>query len=350
MANWTAADLVKYQARITQQMQAGELRFRDPAVFNVFRRNTELMLPSHNEIKNAAKRTTGEVNYVARQSRALGTGGEIYNHSGVKGDSAILVPSWTPYDDKFAYSIKQANSSLYSLDEEIMAEMRNLNINFVEGMESAAATYVHSNRSGVNAYARQGTFNPTNDVFEITEDVTNERGTGYRAIQIAKSAMDVNKWSGPMTAFCDTVMFDKMQFLAAQGSSNDTNTAFQYSDVEFVKSPELDALAVALTYTDGYMVMAPQGVLSVLDWIPMQNRQGVVTKENIYGTLTHPNLGIQLGTHSYEQRADETPNGGENQDVRTEVQMFSYISFNHAPLTAADETPLQAFAFVAPAP
>jgi hypothetical protein len=350
MANWTAADLVKYQAKITQQMQAGELRFRDPAVFNVFRRNTELMLPSHNEIKNAAKRTTGEVNYVGRKSRSLGTGGEIYNHSGTKGESAVLVPSWTAYDDKFAYSLKQANSSLYSLDEEIMAEMTNLNLNFIEGLESAGASFVHNNRSGVNVYGRQGTFNATNDVFEITEDVTNERGTGYRAIQIAKSAMDVNKWSGPMTAFCDTVMYDKMQYLAAQGSQNANNTAFQYSDVEFVKSPELDALAVALTYTDGYMVMAPQGTLSVLDWIPVQNRQGVVTQQNVYGSLIHPTLGIALATHSYEQRADESSLGGENQDVRTEVQMFSYLSFNHAPLTTAEETPLQAFGFVAPTP
>lgn len=347
MANFLTANLVKYQAKITQMFQAGELRFRNPAVFNSLRRSTEIMIPSHNEIKNAAKRTTGEVNYFNRTSRTLGTSGETYNHTGAKGDSSVLVPAWTAYDDKFYYSLKQANSSVFTLEDEIMSEMTNLFINFSEGLETAAAAYVHANRSGVNTYARQGTFNATNDVFEIDADTSNVLGTGYRAVQIIKSAMDANKWRGvQLVAYCDTVMFDKLEALANQGSGNQNNLSFQYSGVEFIKSVELDALAVALTYTDGYCVVAPMGTLATLNWIPMQNRNGIITTVNKYGTLIDPNTGLSLATHSYEARADESGNNSENQDVKVENQAFTYISFNHAPLTTADETPLQAFAFV----
>jgi len=305
------------------------------------------MIPSHNEIKNSAKRTTGEVNFFDRSYRALGNGGEIYNHAGSKGDSSVLVPAWTSYDDKFYYSLKQANGSVWSLDDELMSEMTNLFINFAEGLESAAATYIHSNRSGVNTYARQGTFNATNDVFEITADTTNVLSTGYRGVQIIKSAMDANKWRGmALVAYCDTVMYDKFEALANQGSGNQNNLSFQYSGVEFIKSVEMDALAVALGYEDGYCVVAPNGTLATLDWIPVQNRQGIVTSVNKYGTLIDPNTGLTLASHSYEARANETANNGENQDVKVENQAFTYISFNHAPLTEADETPLQAFAFV----
>ena len=347
MANYLTANLVKYQAKLTQQFQAGELRFRDPVVFNSLRRSTEIMIPSHNEIKNAAKRTTGEVNYIARSSRSLGTSGEVYNHTGTKGDSAVLVPSWTPYDDKFYYSIKQANNSVFSLDDELMGQMINLNNNFTEGLESAAASYIHSNRSGVNVYARQGEFNETNDVFEIAENTGTATSEGYRTVQIIKSAMTANKWSGVITLYCDTLFYDKMEFLNSQGAGNQWNTQFQYGNVNFVKSYELDALAVALGYEDGYCIAVAENNTAVLDWIPVQNRQGFVGPDNRYGTIIHPTTGLPLATHEYSERADESGNNSYDQDVKTELQAFSYISFNHAPLTTSDETPLLAFGYVA---
>lgn len=347
MAEFATADLIKYQAIITQKHQAGELRFRTPDVFNSLRRSTEIMIPSHNQIKNAAKRTTGEINFFDRTTRALGTGGEIHNHAGAKGDSSILVPSWTAYDDKFYYSLKQANSSVFSFDQEIMSEMTNLFTNFAEGLESAAASYIHANRSGVNTYTRQGTFNGTNDAFEITVATASVLDTGYRIVQIIKSTMQANKWSqNGLVAYCDTIMYDKLEALANQGNSNSTNSGFQFSGVEFIKSVELDALAVALdaTYVNGYCVVAEMGTLSVLDWIPVQNRMGVTTSVNKYGTLIDPNTGLSLATHSFEARADESGSGGEPQDVKVENQAFTYVSFNHSPLTTATETPLQAFA------
>lgn len=346
MANFLTANLVKYQTKIIQQFQNGELRFRMPAVFNFLRRGTEIMVPSHDEIKNAAKRTTGEVNFVKRTSRSLGTSGEIYNHTGAKGDSSTLVPSWTAYDDKFYYSLKQANNSIYTLDEEVMSEMINVNNNFTEGLESAAASYIHNNRSGVNAYARQGTFNGTNDVFEITETDTNFKTEGFRAVQIIKSAMTANKWSGALALICDTLMFDKLEAIQAQGSSNSNNLNPQFSGVELIKSYELDALAVALGYPNGYCIAIPDNATAVLSWNPMQNREGKETKVNKYGTIIHPVTGLTLSTHEYEERADESGNNSYNQDVKFETQIFTYLSFNKIPLSAANETPLQAFAFV----
>lgn len=347
MANFATAVLTKYQAKIAQQLQAGELRYRTPAVFNSMRASTEVMIPSHNEIKNAAKRATGEVNFVARSKRNLGTAGEIYNHAGNRGDSAILVPAWAVYDDIFHYSIKQANGSIYALDEMVMAEVSNLFANFAEGLELAAATFLHTNKTGVNGYASQGTFNTTNDVFEIQQDLTNVLSTGYRAVQIIKSALEVNKWTGVnLVVYCDTIMFDKLEALANQGGANSNNLTFQFSGVQFIKSVELDALAVALSYTNGYCLVAPFGSLATMDWIPEQNRQGAMTSVNSYGVLIDPNTGLSLATHQYEARADLQSAGGDRQDVKVEVQAFTYLSFNHAPLTTADETPIFAFAFV----
>jgi len=346
MAYFDAADLAKYQAKITQQMQAGELRFRNPAVFNSIRRQTEMMIPSHQTIKNAAKRTTGEINFMNRTARSLGTGGEIYNHTGTPGTSGVLVPAWTCYDDKMKYSLKQANAGVFELDDMVMAEMTNAFINFAEGLETAAAAYLHANRSGVNVATVEGTFSAANDVFEIKEDLTNVLQTGYRAVQIMNSTMLLNKWSGAMSVYCDTIGYNKMQALAAQGAQNANNTSFQFQGMEFIISPELNALAVALGYTKGYFIVAPVGTLAVMDWIPEQNRAGIVTSVNKYGTLIDPNTGLSLASHTYEARADLQAAAGELQDVAVETQLFTYLSFNHAPLSTADATPLMAFGLV----
>lgn len=337
---YTTADLVKYQAQLVAGMQAGELRVRTPEVFNNLRINTEMMIPSHNEIKNSAKRTTGEVNYFARSSRALGTGGETHNHTGVVGSSAIVVPSWTPYDDKFSYAIKQANDSVYNLDQMLMNEIVNINNNFSEGLETIAAAWIHANRSGVNVSTAEGSFSAANDVFEITEDYTNLVASGYRTLQIIKTNLRINKWSAMLTIYADTVGFNKMQALANNGAGNSINTSFQFSGVNFIHSPELDALASALGYTAGYFIAEPENNTAVLDWIPPQNRAGFIGPDNKYGVLIHPTTGILLGTHEYSARAA-------TQDVVTQVQLFSYLSLNASPLTVADETPLYAFALVA---
>lgn len=346
MANYLTANLIKYQAKIMSMFNLGELRVRTPDVFNSLRKSTEFMIPSHKEIKNAAKRTTGEVNFMARSARTLGTGGEIYNHTGTKGDSNIVVPSWTSYDDKFYYSLKQANGSVFDLDEEIMNEMINLNNNFSEGLESAAVDWIFANRSGVNVSTAEGTFNATNDAFEITEAFANLTDIGYRVAQIMKANMKINKWSGNFTVYCDTIGYNKMEALANNGAGNSINTSFQFSGMTFIHSVELDAKATSLTYSKGFYVVEPEMTTAVLDWMPVQNRQGIVTTENRYGSIIHPSTGLPLATHEYSERADESGNNSENQDVKTEVQAFTYLSFEKAPLTTADETPLYAFAIV----
>lgn len=346
MANYLTADLIKYQAKILGQFNAGELRVRTPDVFNSLRKSTELMIPSHKEIKNSAKRTTGEVNFFARSSRALGSGGEVYNHTGDKGDSAILVPSWAPVDDKFMFDIKQANGSVYALDEMLTNEMINLNNNFSEGLESLAADFIHTNRSGVNVGTSEGAFNDTNDVFEITEAFTNLTDTGYRTAQIIKSNLKINKWSGMATVYADTVGYNKMQALAANGAGNSINTSFQYSGVNWIHSPELDAKAAALSYTKGYFIAEPEGTTAVLDWMPIQNRQGYVGPDNKYYNIIHPSTGLPIAMHEYSARADGSATGSENQTVQTQVQAFTYLSLNSSPLTVTDETVFLAYALL----
>ena len=214
MANSTTANLVKAQAKLLGAFQAQELRYRNPVTYLAFILSSPIMFPNWDMLRTREDRVV-ETNYAARASRALG-GARVHNHTGVKSDTAILTPSWSPYSDKFNMSVKQSDISIYDAQEQMNQELQNIIANFAEGLETVATAYIFAQRSGVNAATVEGSFDGTDDVFQITETTH-----GDRAVQITKSVMHVNKYSGSnLVVFCDTASFNKFEKDAAQGSSN----------------------------------------------------------------------------------------------------------------------------------
>ena len=343
MANRTLANLSTAQAKLLGAYQAKELRFRNPVTYLAFILSSNIMFPNYSELRLREDRAIN-TNYKVRSSRALGTGGRIHNHSGVKGDTAVLTPSWSSYDDKFKISLKQADNSLYSLDEQLASELQEITSNFAEGLETIATAYIFAQRSGVNVATAEGAFDAVDDAFEITESTN-----GDRAIQISKSVMHVNKYSDSnLVAFCDTVAYNKFLFQAAQGASNSTNLSFQFNGVTYIHSVELGALGAGLVsaYAKGFWIMAEMGTFGVLPWIPKQNRQGVSTKVNMFDSIINPIDNQIYAVHSYETLATDAAANGSAQDVVTQYEVSIDIALEKAPLTTANETVFQAFALV----
>lgn len=343
MANFATAALVKAQAKLTGRFQAGELRFRDPAVHKLFLKNTDIMIPGHMELRTQENRTV-ETNYFTRTARTLGTG-RSHDHSGSQGDSAVMTPAWTTYNDKFVSTIKEAGNSIYSLEELHLSKLENVIINFMEGLETVAADFAFANRSGVNVATVEGVFDATDDCFKITES-----SEGNRAIQITRMVMDINKYQG--TAYdviCDPIAFNKFQFDSAQGISNSTNTSFQFQGVTFINDVSLSAAAAGLVgaYDSGFWMAIPVGMIAALPWIPVQNRQGVdfgnIAK---YGTMINPVDGLNYALHTYNAGSNGTSLGGYTQDVTIETEISIDIAYEVAPLSVSTETPIMAFAFV----
>lgn len=342
MANYTTANLVKAQMALNGAMAKQDIRFRDPAVWKLFIANTENFIPNYKSLRGREDRVL-EANYKKRTSRALGAA-RAHNHTGTKGDSGVLVPSWSTKSDKFTMSLKQADASVFSLQEELDNEFINAIANFMEGMDEVASNKLLTSRTGVNTATAEGTFDAANDVFEIT-DTTN----GLRAAQIAKIVLDINKYQGAALTFvCDSISYNKFMFAAAQGASNATNYSFQYSGMTFVHDPSLTAKAAVIdaTYTKGFFEVVPANTIGVLDWIPKQNREGKVSSVNIYSNIMNPVDGLQYALHTYETRADDSANNGYTQDVVTEFELSIDVALEVAPLSTATESPIFAFALV----
>jgi len=338
MPNYITSNLAKAQALLLAGFASNEKRFRTPVVFQEFLKGAPIMFPNSKILRTREDRPI-EAYYNARTARALGTG-RTHNHTGVKGDSGLLTPGYISYTDKFNISLKQGDNNVLSLGDQLNNEIDNVVINMAEGLEAASADYLFNNRSTVNNAVADGTFNAVNDVFEIA--IASEN----RAVQIGKTMMHENKYSTNLIYFCDTIAFNKFEFYAAQGSGNSQNLTFQYSNVQFVHSVELNAKAITLGYTNGFVEAVPAGSIAALDWIPKQNINGIGTSVNEYSTLLNPVDGLNYAVHTYETRADDTANNGMTQDVVTQAEVSLDVALEHAPLTTAGETTIQAFALV----
>lgn len=341
MANRTTANLLKAQAKLVAAFKSTELRFRYPATYLALKANSPIMFPNYETLRTREDRTL-ETLFNTRAKRSLGTGGRTHNHTGVKADTSTLTPTWATYDDKFNMSLKQADNSNYDAQEQMNAEIQNIVANFMEDYETVATAYLFNNRSGVNIATAEGTFDATDDVFEIVE------AKETRAIQITGIAVDANKYPAGSTIFCDSIAYAKFQYYAAQGASNSTNLSFQFQGVTFIHSIGLGALAAGLVsaYSKGFWIVVPSGTVATLPWIPIQNRQGYVSEVGEYSSLINPIDGETYAVHSYKTRADDSANNGYTQDQVTQYQISQDLAFAKAPLTTASETPILAFGIV----
>ena len=340
MTNRSCANFVKAQAELVQAFQSSELRFRYPATYLALKQNSPIMFPNYEELRKREDRTL-ETNFATRSKRTLGTA-RTHNHTGTKGDTAVLTPTWGTNADVFNMSLKQADTSLYNAQEQMNLEVQNVISNFMEGYETQATDYLFANRSGVNIGTAEGTFDAVDKVFEIA--TANES----RAIQISKINVNANKYPDGATVFCDSISYAKFEYQAAQGAQNNTNLSFQFNGLTYVHCVELGALAAALVsaYSKGFWIIVPTGDVAVLPWIPIQNRIGVETKANVYTSLLNPVDGETYAVHSYETRADDSANNGYTQDVVTQYQISQDLAFAKAPLSTANETPILAYGIV----
>ena len=344
MANYTLANLVKAQIKLQGEFAANDQRFRIPEVFRLFLNGAEQFFPQYKQLKTSDTRVV-ETNYFTRTAQTLVTTGRAHNHTGTGGDSGTLTLTWQTYSTTFSMTLKQADTSIYSWQEEFNNEIRNKVIDFADGLDAVSSTYLFSNRSGASdgGITGKATFNGTDDVYTIAGAVKDEIGT------LIKLVADINKYQGQqIDVVCDSILYSNMLKLSNQGAGNATNTSFQFAGTRFIHDPSLGAKASGLNvlYVEGFAIGVPMGHIACADWIPVQNRNGVDTKEQMYGSLSNPVDGLQYAVHSYAERADGTSVNGQKQDELVQTELSIDLSFNHAPSSVADETPLMAFAIV----
>ena len=338
MANTAPTNLKVAQAKLTGKFASNEMRVISANTYLEISKLTQFMLPNYLELIGREDRAL-EASLLTRSKRAVQTA-RSSNHTGDRGDSAVVTPSWGTSADTFSMSLKQYDTNQFSAQEGLNNLFENAYINVIEGLEGDAQDFIYGERTGVNASTGGGgTFDATDDVYTFGADDVDT------VIQKTKTVMEENGYTGGVTIFADSIAYDLFRFQAFQGAGNDTNLSFQHDGIKFVRSIGLASKFAPLagTYTSGVWIVVPNDSIGALPWIPKQNREGVVTRLATYASGLSPYDGIPYAVHSYETAGDYSSLNGGTQDEATQYEVSVDMAFVSSPITAADETAVFAF-------
>jgi hypothetical protein len=342
MANLTPTNLKVAQSKLMGKFASNEMRLISANTYLEISKLTQFMMPNYLELRTREDRVI-EASLLTRTKRAP-IAARSSTHTGNRGDSALVTPTWSTTGDVFSMSLKQYDNNIYSAQEGLNNLFENAYLNTIEGLEDDAQDFIYGDRSGVNVSAGGGgTFDATDDVYNFAA------GSVDTIIQKTKTVMEENGYKGAVTIFADSLAYDTFRFQAAQGAGNDTNLAFQFEGINFVRSIGIAAKFAPLagTYGTGVWFAVPNDSIGALPWIPKQNREGVVTRLQTYSSGISPYDGVPYAVHFYETKGDYSTSNGYTQDEATQFELSLDMSFMSSPIEVTDETAIFAFSLQA---
>lgn len=345
MAFFDESLLLNGQASLSGGLTKGEFNYNEPIVTKLLLANQNVCAPTWESLKTGTNRAF-QIDFFTRTERAL-TSGFGYSHTYSHGATQKITPSFNIWSDGFAITKKQADRSTRSLQEMYNNEMRNTILNFTKGIEDKLIDLVIAGRDKVGISVEiDGTFNATNDVFQITES-----SLGDQAMFVALARAERMGYDGDsFDVLLDTVAYRKFFKQMNQGAGNATNLSYQFSmgNTTFWHIPTLYSKMTAIDagYSNGSFIVIPKDTVACLDWTPSLNRTGDDSKVARFGAMINPINGLEIGTHETEAGTDSTTLGGDTQDVAIDTQFTAHISFVKAPSSVTDKSTIYAYSFV----
>lgn len=344
MANLTDSQLPVILGAVTQAMNDPNRRRRIDPILPVLLSNQSFMLQDPRGLKESAKRPVSAT-FMKKKAAVNGTA-RSHNFTGSEVDSAKVDLSWYTFSETMSFNLSSTADNVYSSAQHIVYTIEETQRILRERIGLDFVTKLHANRNaGANLGTRLMAFNDTKDAFE------NPSLDAANLFYNIQSILRQEFYAAPYDMIIDPVGFQKYAATIAQGTGNATNQQFQFQG--FATAMEHTALgadlAIDAAYTKGAAIVMPQGVVSVLPWVPKKYRDGF--GDNEYnevgiGTTIQDLSGLPLTytLRGYSVKADTSASNGDTDDVTTHWQMSVDMSFNVAPTETAGDKPIYLFA------
>lgn len=332
MANYSDSVLLASQQILGDMASKPEFRHKDYAITRLMLAGASGFQFDLSEKKSDSRPLTAS--WVKKRSSDAVTA-RSHNHTAASnGDSGALSLSFVTKGEKFSHSLKQAENNVLADAQMLAGKLQSAWINLFDTIETAMYTYLNANRTQVNNAAsggRLGTWDNANFVWDILNDEKSEKFFFQYFTQMIRS----NKHAGMIDVVCDPIMFAIAQQYAQQGSGNNTNTGFQFSDINFAQSLDIPAAA---GYDGQIFGIVPQTV-GLTTCVAPKNAADTKTRLQTYTTMQDPfGLGITANLHIYEAMADTSLTGGTTQDETTQFELTVDYATMKAPLSVANES------------
>jgi len=332
MANYTATQLLSARFRFDKQFERPEMRPKPNPVMMSLLKNSEVLVPELDSIKNSDQRTKA-THILNRASTSSGTA-RTHSHTGSVGDSTLANMTWVTRTRYFKMSVKMGDRNEETWQQMFANRVLSSIMDLHTDIETYMVAWLNTNRSQVVK-----SLTPKNvswDASNYLAKVTNANKNFFA--QYGKSFMRQQWYDWELDAIADPLIYAMIQQQYAQGPANDTNLGFQFAGIEFLES--IDDLTNP-TGVQGSAYLIPKGTVGIVPWIPSANRNNV--KEGIYEYSSIPDplgTGLTFAVHRYTAGADNSSTFGETQDVNQFYEVSIDFSAVKGMISTSNETPI----------
>lgn len=344
MADYVASALLAAQAKITPRFNEAELRERQNPILRVGLANQNYLVENVEAIKKSEKRSVK--GYQFKKMTADNATARSHNFSGSQGDSAEVDLNWSTYAENLGVYLSVGADNVMAYAEILANQISQKQRIIRERIGAALVTALHAGRTQTsNATVRNAAFSAANDAFEIA---ANDKDQFFAFL---RSVMNQHKYMGGLDVLVDSVLDPVARKIAAQGSANGTNMAYQVQGMNIMPHDILGTDVAVSAYTDGGIALAlPQNSFAFVPWIPSRYRNGfgnALSDIGVYATMPDDTgLPLTYSLRGYAAKADGSSNGGTVDDVKINWQLAVDLATQIAEISAADETPVYEFALL----
>lgn len=326
-AGYTTSLLLNAQAKLVKRFDLPEKKHEPYNLIRLMnlRGQNAFDATTLQRMKTSDQRTV-EGFILAKRSVTAGSARSGSHTLAALGDALKVTPSFSIISGTYGTTLKSGGRNIFERSEILSSDLESALISMNDVYEAAIATYFSTYKNTSNAadgsYARFGEFDDANDVWVIPAAA--EKWV-YQYIQ---EVMSINDYDVPLDVVTDNVGWALKDQLAAQGQANDTNTGWQFNNMNIVKSRR-----VADTSYQATFYVFPQGTVGSLNRIPTENIEGFTGKDVTYSSMTDPMTGLMNAVHYYESAYDGNAAGSETQDLKFEYENSLDYAMIKAPMT-----------------
>jgi len=326
-AGYSTSLLLAAQFRLIERLQKPEFKHEPYYLIKLLLdRGQGIVTPgTYQQYKTSDSRTT--YGYVFALRSVTPGAARAYNHSlAALGDTQQVTITNTVISGNYGITLKSGGRNLYTREEMLSKDLESTQIAINNALEAVIAAYFSTYKTQTSATipARFGVWDGTN--FLVNVPVSAEKWF----FQYIQEVMSINDYDGPLDLVCDNAAWAMFQQYANQGSGNETNTGWQFNNMNIVKSRR-----VADTGYGATVYAMPRGTVGMVNRIPKENIEGFVGKAQNYSRMADPlGSGLDMAVH-YLETASDSITYGETQDLIFEYENSTDYGMVKAPISAS---------------
>lgn len=297
---------------------------------------TRALLAGENDVfrnLNALKQSDIQPTKVDLNKRvytASGTAKSASHSAAAFPDSFVKDITYLRLTQTFKVSYKQADMNRLSYEDILMHEMKNKLISLYTDLSTNNIAWLNTNRSQIGADGLMVFDETTNDQYD------NPLAQRDDLFDYIKATQRLNKYNGTQTVMvADQRTSALYRKLAANGTMNADNTAYQIPGIELFEEPQMSIGANSTSF------VWQRGLVGMTTWNEPLNRRGqgsAGSNEGLFTTMVDPTFGFDLDVHVINKVADTSGSGGNVQDVVDEYEIALTYALEGSWLSTATET------------